>query len=730
MNNGSYEKSILDYLLPLLENDGEFDSAESSEALNAARQIRALIDEIPGGFVIYHADKSEKIVYANKALLDIFACKTYSEFIKLTGGTFRGLVHPDDLDRVEDEILAQISEGDDKLDYVEYRITRKDGVMRWVEDYGHYVPGNNGDNFFYVFITDATEKITKQLLERATLLNDQKEKEQRLQSLIEEYDKERTLIRQEDLQRLKVIEGLSMNYDSIIYADLDQNLALPYRLSTRLVSLFTKRFEERELTWVFDEYIKRWVHPDDREDMAAKLAFDYIRNELSENKTYNINYRCVINGKTLYYQMLLAGVGSEEGEDGVHQIVIGCRVTDDEVQQELKHKQLLEDALEKAKIADIAKNTFLSNMSHDMRTPLNAIFGYLQLARKMAENDAVQTYLDKIEFAGKEILDMVEKVLEITYSESQDYTLNEQPFNILDVLNHEIEKVSPRAKKKDVSIAVHTDMLANADVMGDKDKLAQVLNNLVDNAVKYNKKGGKVDITVMQKVNLPEFTSTFTFEVKDNGVGISEEAIGHIFDPFVREHNTTLSGEYGTGLGLTITKRLVQAMNGTIHVDSKLGTGTTFTVSISLLPYMPELDPILGDEEPNIEGMKILIVEDNEINLEIETEILEDFGFNIDSAENGQIAVDKVKAAKKGDYDLVLMDIQMPVMDGRTAAREIRKLNHPLSTIPIIALSANAFESDRIASLEAGMDAHINKPLDVDVLIQAIHSAFTTRKKR
>ena len=171
-------------------------------------------------------------------------------------------------------------------------------------------------------------------------------------------------------------------------------------------------------------------------------------------------------------------------------------------------------------------------------------------------------------------------------------------------------------------------------------------------------------------------------------------------------------------------------MNGTIHVESKLGYGTTFTVSIALLPYMPELDNILGDDEPDINGMKILIVEDNEINLEIETEILEDFGFKIDSAENGQIAVDKVKAAKKGDYDLILMDIQMPVMDGRTAAREIRKLNHPLATIPIIALSANAFESDRIASIEAGMDAHINKPLDVDVLIQAIHSAFTTRKKK
>lgn len=720
MNNDHFKKSILDYLLPTLDKNGKTN--------DIARQIRTFINEFPGGFLIYSADKDEKIVYANDALLNIFKCDSYADFLKLTGGTFRGVVHSDDIDRVNSEIQKQITEGGDNLDYVEYRIVRKDGIVRWVEDYGHFVKSDNG-RFFYVFITDATEKMAKQMLERATLINDQKEKEQKLQSLIEEYDKERMLIRQEELQRLEVIEGLSVAYDSIIYADLEADTALPYRLSPRMLNLFTKRFELRELSWVFGEYVKRWVHPDDREAMTEHTSFDFIRSELSEKNTFYTTYRCVINGETLYFQMRIVNVGAEC--EPVKQIVIGVSCIDNEVQKELRQKQLLEDALEKAQIADVAKNAFLSNMSHDMRTPLNAIFGYIQLARKVSDDSTLQLYLDKLDTAGKQILDMVEKVLELTYSESQDYTLNEQPFSILDVLKSEIERVTPHAKKKGVDIQVHTEMMANADVMGDKDKLAQVLNNLIDNAVKYNKKGGKVDITITQKVELPQFISKFTFEIKDNGIGISESALDHIFDPFIREYNTTESGEYGTGLGLTITKRLVHAMNGHISVNSKLGSGSTFTVTIELMPYMPEMENALNDEEPDITGKKILIVEDNEINLEIETEILEDFGFVIDSAENGQIGVDKVKAAKAGDIDLVLMDIQMPVMDGRTAAREIRKLKgHPLADIPIIALSANAFESDRLASLEAGMDAHLNKPLDVDALMQAMRAAFLSRRKK
>lgn len=726
------ERNIVAYLLDLLSDDSspthKIEDIKSKRDRRTAQHVIDFINEIPGGFLIYEANEGERIVYANKALLRIFKCDSFSELKELANGSFRGIVHPDDLDRVENEIADQISKDNDAFDYVEYRIIRKDGILRWVEDYGHFVQTEHAGNYFYVFISDATEKVARRLLEKAELVSDGRKKEQELKNAREQFDAERKLVLQEDLQRLEVIEGLSITYDSIIYADIEKDTALPYRLSPRMLNLFTKKFEERKLTWLFEEYVKRWVHPDDREMMAERTSIDYIRSELGDKKTFYCNYRCVINNETLCFQIRFVNVG-EEGS--VKQIVIGVRFTDDEVKEEMLQKQMLSDALEKAKIAEVAKNAFLSNMSHDMRTPLNAIYGYLNLAQKAVGDGPVSEYLDKIEIASRQILDMVNKVLELSYSESQDYTVTEEPFNIIDIINREINNASHSAKKKDVTVKLHTDMLTNADVMGDKDKLTQVLGNLIDNAVKYNKKGGTVDITILQNVDLPKFISTFTFEVKDTGIGLSEDALTRVFDPFFRENNTTASGVLGTGLGLTITKRLVHAMNGTISVDSKFGEGSTFTVTIGLRPYMPELDTVLYDENTDLSGIKILIVEDNEINLEIETEILEDIGFTIDSAENGQIAVDKINAAKKGDYDLVLMDIQMPVMDGRTAAREIRKLkDHPLSNIPIIALSANAFESDRLASLDAGMDAHINKPLDVDVLVQAIHAAFKSRAKK
>lgn len=724
MNSDRENKSIIDYLLPTLHSESDDSSAEAK----AAEQIRMFIDEIPGGFLIYRAGGDEQIIYANKALLDIFKCNDFKEFMLLTDGVFRGVVHPDDFDRVEKEIKGQLSNGGKVLDYVEYRIIRKDGIVRWVEDYGHYISGGNADNYFYVFITDATEKITKQIIERAQLINDQTQKEQRLQNLIEEFDKERKLISQEHLQRLEVIEGLSVNYDSIIYANIEQNIALPYRLSTRLIHQFTKKLEVRALDWFLDEYVKVWVHPEDRDHVKRRTSIKHIKSALSKKNTYYINYRCIQNGEVQYIQLRIVNVSVGKK---VAQIVMGYRNVDEEVLQEMRQKQLLEVALQNAKTAELAKDTFLSNMSHDMRTPLNAIFGYIQLARKTELTTATATYLDKIEGAGKQILDLVDKVLELSYSESQDYMLNEEPFSVTELLAQVILRMRPQAEKKNIKLSLNVDTLTDDKVIGDKNKLIQILSNIIDNAVKYTDIGGKVDITVTQKTGLINRISSFTFQVEDNGIGISAATLNCIFEPFIRESNSTESGIFGAGLGLTIVKQLVNAMHGTVRAESVLGEGSTFTVTLGFKPDLTQYADEQQADNTDLCGKKILIVEDNEINLEIETEILSDYGFVIDSAENGKIAVDKIAAAGKDDYDLVLMDIQMPIMDGRTAAGEIRGLkDHPLSDIPIIALSANAFESDRRASLEAGMDSHINKPLDVDTLLAAIRAAFKSRTKK
>ncbi|MDE6029097.1 MAG: response regulator [Clostridiales bacterium] len=725
------QKSIIDYLLPLLNAASNSDGAvDDSAEMHAAKQIRTFIDEIPGGFLIYRADSDEKIVYANSALINIFKCDDFADFIKLTGGTFRGIVHRDDFERVEAEITDQISHSENQLDYVEYRIVRKDGIVRWVEDYGHYFKSNAGD-CYYVFITDATERLTRQLADKASMFGNRSKREQRLQNIIEEYDKERKLIRQEHLQRLEVIEGLSANYDSIIYADIDKNVALPYRLSTRLVRQFTKKLEVRELRWFLDDYVDVWVHPDDRDLVRQQTSPEFIQAVLAEKDTYYINYRCIQNDETQYIQLRIVNVSGEDNKPS--QIVMGYRNIDEEVLQEMRQKQLLEAALQNAKIADNAKTTFLSNMSHDMRTPLNAIFGYVKLARKSAPEDSnIRRYLNRIETAGNQILDLVDKVLELSYAESRDDTLLEAPFNLKEALKSEINKLMPVAEENGVKLHLRTAAVTNADVIGDKDKLMQIISNIVDNAIKYNKQGGKVDVTVTEKTGLLNNISTYTIDIKDNGIGISQDTLNRIFEPFIRESNTTQSGVFGAGLGLTICKQLAETMNATISAKSTLGRGSTFTVAIALKPDMHEDEIQATDEQIDLSGKKILIVEDNEINLEIETELLEDLGFVVDSAANGKIAVDKIRAARETghEYDLVLMDIQMPVMDGRAAAREIRALKgHPLANVPIIALSANAFESDRRASLEAGMDAHINKPLDVNMLIEAINAAVAKQHR-
>ena len=271
MSNGKSEGNLIERMLSILslyESDAFHDEAESPAAVRnseMAKQIQAFIDEIPGGFLIYRAGADEQIIYANKALIKIFKCNNLAEFRKLTGNSFKGMVHPDDLDTVEKSIAEQIASSRDNLDYVEYRITDKNGVVRWVEDYGHFVHTETAGNVYYVFIGDATEKITRRMSETAALLNEKLEKEKKLKNIIKEYDKERKLITQEHLQRLEVIEGLSVNYDSILYADLNENMVLPYRLSTRLERQFEKKLQVREFNWFVSDYVNVWVHPEDRD---------------------------------------------------------------------------------------------------------------------------------------------------------------------------------------------------------------------------------------------------------------------------------------------------------------------------------------------------------------------------------------------------------------------------------------------------------------------------------
>lgn len=690
--------------------------------LHTPNGIIRFMDQMPGGFFIYHADHEEHIIYVNQALLRIFRCDTIEEFQELTGNSFRGMVHPDDLNAVEESIKKQIKQSKYDLDYVEYRIVCKDGKTRWIEDYGHFVHSDSIGDIFYVFISDATEKRQQMLKEQHSLIQSvNAENEMKIQSLIESYDAERQSIYQEHLRRLEVIEGLSVNYESILYINLETDEILPYRLNERTERLFQSASQLRRFSWFAADYVQTWVHPQDRKLVAKATAPEYIRERLSESKTYYLNYRVVSDEEIQFLQLRVVNVGN--GDD-ISQIVIGYRRVDDEIQYEMKRQKVLEEALNQAKMANKTKDTFLSNMSHDMRTPLNAIFGYTALAgNHLDDASLVESYLEKINVAGRQLLDMIEQILEISWMETRESQLTETECNLAELIQDVIMTILPQAEDKSIAIVTDTKGLRHCDIYCDQVKLSQIFLNLVNNAIKYTENAGRIDIIANEKERLPNGYITYQFMVKDTGIGIGKEFLKRIFEPFQRERNTTFSGVYGTGLGLTIVKNIVDMMKGTITADSTPGQGSTFTITLSLRTQSnPSVAAESADSVRTLpENRKILLVDDNEINLEIETELLKELGFRVETASDGSIAVEKVRTSAPGEYAFVLMDIQMPVMDGRKAAEAIRRLEDPaLAGIPIIALSANAFESDRRLSTESGMNAHLTKPLDIPILLETI----------
>lgn len=691
---------------------------ETDPAGSAASALIHLLDGMPGGFLIYYAGQGEEIIYANRALLRMFRCESMEEFRAHTNNSFRGLVHPDDLEEVEESIWAQIETSQYDLDYVEYRIRRKDGSIGWIEDYGHFVDIKGLGGIFYVFLGDATEKRERQMQERKLLINQRLEKEQKLQSVIEAFDEERGQINQENLRQAEIIEGLSVNYEAICYVDLDRDEITPYRLGKRASEMFYEKLSDRTYSKYTDSYVKMWVHPEDRELVARNTAPGFIREKLSGTRTYYFNYRVVAEDGLQYLQLRVVNVGHE---DGVNQLVLGYRRVDEEIRRQMEQQALLAEALAQANMAMTSKNTFLSNMSHEMRTPLNAIFGFTTLAKMSLDNpEEISGYLDRVETAGHQLLDMIDEVLKASALSGQSgIGLNEVECDLQGVIQDIYEFLKPQAQEKNINFVLDSSGLVHTAAYADQEKLRQLIMYLANNAVTYTEPGGRVSIVVYEAEELPNDYVVYRFVVEDTGIGISPEFVEKVFEPFSREKSSTLSGVHGIGLGLAIVKNLVDMMGGTLDVKSEMGTGSTFTATLALrgrpLPGELQLSASAGKKI-----RRILLVEDNDINREIAEELLGMMGFVIDSAENGKVALEKVISASE-PYDVILMDLQMPVMDGWQASQEIRALPDPeLAHIPIVALSANVTEHDQSRSKECGINAHLLKPMDLSQVVSTI----------
>ena len=679
------EYGLIEEMLPILVSNGKGDFTDKEKA--AAHKFTKFVDHLPGGFLIYRANSSEEIIYANKALIRMFGCKDIKEFYKYTGKSFKGLVYKDDYEEVSKSIEQQIGGNHDSFDFVEYRILTRDGKIKCVDDYGHFLHTKMGD-IFYVFITDVTDRKAK--------------------------------LQQEQIQRIELIEGLSLNYDSILYIDLDTDSVVPFRMSLKLKTQFEGRVQARNYGSVVEDYIVTWVMPEDRNRIREALSPDYIREALKDRRTFFTRFKSLQGGEVQHMELRIVDV---KNSGHISQIVMGSRNIEEEIKQALQQRTLLENALKEAKNANVAKNTFLYNVSHDMHTPLNAIFGYIELAKKsINDKTALSNALEKINTASTQLLDLVDKVLDITYLESKDFQLKEETCDLRDLILTVHDEVLPDAKKKEISITLDHSGVNNSQVLTDTEKLKLVLENIASNAVKYTSKGGKVEIVIDETPSTSDEFAFIHFIVKDNGIGIAKESLDKIFEPFERESNYTQSGVYGTGLGLAIAKQIVESMGGSIVVESQMGVGSTFTVNLNFkLAHKKVQSSNTDDVEEFIKDKKILLVEDNEINLEMETMLLEDLGLIIEPAVNGLIAVEKMKKAQPGEYLFVLMDIQMPVMDGWQATEGIRALPDPeIANIPIIALSANALDSDKRMSAKNGMNAHLKKPMNIPILLGEI----------
>ena len=396
-----------------------------------------------------------------------------------------------------------------------------------------------------------------------------------------------------------------------------------------------------------------------------------------------------------------------------------------EQEKDEKYKAELLIAAKKAEAANEAKTEFLQRMSHDIRTPINGIRGLVNMADHYADDMERQTeYRTKVKEASNLLLELVNDVLDMSKLESGEIVLEEIPFNLSSISREVFVVIEQMAAEQNIRVAWEKKEITHRDFIGSPGSVKRVMMNILSNAVKYNKENGQIYVSCVEiPSEQPEMT-TMEFVCRDTGIGMAEEFQKHIFEPFAQEHTGSRAKFAGTGLGMAISKKLVEEMGGTITFESKKGVGTTFVIRV---PFKIDLDADKREEskdvsEKSIKGMHVLLAEDNELNMEIAEFLLQNEGAEVTKAWNGQEIVELFRKSESGEFDVILMDIMMPIINGYEAAKRIRSLDREdAKKIPIIAMTANAFTEDRIRAKEAGMDEHVAKPIDVELLIKVIH---------
>ncbi len=793
--------------------------------------IEQIGEHMPGGFFIYKADASEELLYANKAVCHIYGCESLEDFKAHSGFTFRGMVHPDDYERVTAAIKTQIAESQYDLDYVEFRVIRRDGETRWVDDFGHYVESDVYNGLYYVFISDITDK------------RQQAESDKALRSA--------------------VIEALTRVYDSVwLINDVASERFELYRVDEDMVHLMPAH-AATQITKLSEAlaFYSKLVLEEDRQQFLDAVSLDNIVENTNNKLIYSVPFRRVFETGPRHYRLEFAKLDLPGGKTG---IVGGFKDVDDEVRKEQQIQQALRDAVDAANASSKAKSDFLSNMSHDIRTPMNGIIGMTTIAaNNLDDREKVADCLRKITESSNHLLALINEFLDMNKIESGKIELLEEEFNLAELIDGMLAMTRSQMQEHGHSFRVNIVNVEHEQVIGDSRRIQQVFVNIMSNAIKYTPDGGKISLEVKESPTRAQGFGRYEFVFEDNGYGMTEEFQKHLFEPFTRANDKQTVGIQGTGLGMTITRNIVRMMGGDITVESVYGEGSKFTVSIYLklqntedINYdsFADLRVLVADDDPaccesaceilndmgmtsewvlsgkaavdrvktrheqgrdffavlidwklpdqdgvetirqirnqvgegthiiifsaydwtdiehearaagansfvskplfrtkmaalfdslvndhsndadfeaplrrletmGLDGRRVLLAEDQEINADIATDFLEITGLEVDWARDGAQAVDMLAASPDGYYAMVFMDIQMPNMNGYEAARAIRAMDRPYAKeVPIVAMTANAFADDVQDAKKAGMNEHIAKPIDVEMLVKVLEA--------
>ena len=666
----------------------------SEQALQVIEQIG---EDMPGGFFIYKATGNEELLYANKAVFKIFGCETLEEFKQLTGYTFKGMLCPDDYEKVSATIADQIEKSQGNLDYVEYRIVRKDGKVRWLDDYGHYVNSDVYGGLFYVFISDITEKRVQMEADKAVYT--------------------------------AVIDALSRAYNAVwLINDIATGSFSLFRGDTSEGSVHARPTKEALELLTYEDakanYINNFVAPSDRERLEKELTLENIMANTTSKKVFGVVFKRVVGDKECYYRIEFAQVQLPNGKTG---IVAGFKDVDDDVRKDQEIQQVLRDAIETANATSKAKSDFLSSMSHDIRTPMNGIIGMTAIATAhLDDRERVEDCLKKISEASSHLLSLINEVLDMNKIESGKVELNEENFNLSELVDTLLAMTKVQLENHHHTLNVNIADVVHENVIGDSHRIQQVFVNLMSNAIKYTPDGGTISLTVAERPTNAHGVACYEFVFEDNGIGMTEDFQKHLFEPFTRANDKKTAAIQGTGLGMTITQSLVRMMGGDIQVKSRPGEGSRFAVTIYLKfldvqnAEAHKEDPLKNLEDLKFEGKRILLVEDHPVNAEIAKNVLQMTGLEVEWVMDGEAAVERMAGSNEGEFDLVFMDIQMPNMDGYQATAAIRAMTTYARRIPIVAMTANAFADDIRKAKEVGMNDHISKPIDFKELAKIL----------